>query len=322
MNGKNKHNIILGFATHARWEDTLPFFASLAATSFTGRVGLFCTDQWQVPAGIRLPFSVDIVDLTERMVFQGPMVWRVIFQKLSKTHGIRRWYPRLLRQLYRAPSDRLHAIAEAGDWAFSHPANLRFLAWHSWLESERNIDRVMLSDVRDVIFQDDPFNGIDPNALTVAAEEAHITFGADVTNTTWIKQCYGDAMARELEGQQVFCSGTTFGGLEVMRNYLSQLRPELERHRGPVFGRDQAGHNVLVRRMPEESVRIVRNRHGHVLTMGRMSTYSRDENWTVLNDDGSVPAVVHQYDRHPDLAEAWSKKFNFGTAHKEVAANA
>jgi hypothetical protein len=309
-------NLIVGAATNSRWNDTLIFFSSLAATSFTGRVALFCTDQWQVPAGLALPFTVDIVDITEKTIFRGPLVWRMIFKGLSRTNGIRRWYPVLLRQLYKAPASQLRAVAEAGDWAFSHPANLRYLAFNQWLASATEVENVMLTDVRDVAFQADPFVGLDPDKLTVAAEEPHIIFGDDLTNTMWMTQCYGKEVARIFKGKAVLCSGTTLGGIETIREYLALMRVELERHRGPVFGRDQAAHNIVVSNMRQAS--IVRNRQGLILTMGRMSGYRRNDDWTVLNDDGSIPAVVHQYDRHPALLEAWSKKFALGAVPEEV----
>jgi hypothetical protein len=38
-----------------------------------------------------------------------------------------------------------------------------------------------------------------------------------------------------------------------------------------------------------------------VLTLSARDSYDLDENGIVLNADGSVPTIVHQFDRHPEL---------------------
>jgi hypothetical protein len=75
------------------------------------------------------------------------------------------------------------------------------------------------------------------------------------------------------------------------------------RNLGKISGGDQGIHNVLRLEGKLENPIIHANRQGPVLTMGVMQPGDFQSNpaGLVLNEDGSVPAVLHQYDRLPEL---------------------
>jgi hypothetical protein len=80
------------------------------------------------------------------------------------------------------------------------------------------------------------------------------------------------------------------------------MRAAIGWRRRPLGSRDQAVHNRLLRRGRFTDGTLVANGTGRVLTMGEMRTVERDADGRVINADGSVPAILHQYDRHPALA--------------------
>jgi hypothetical protein len=67
-------------------------------------------------------------------------------------------------------------------------------------------------------------------------------------------------------------------------------------------GADQAVHNYLLRSGSLSSFQEYANGQGPVLNLGTASVYELGEHGDVLNADGSLPTIVHQYDRHPALA--------------------
>jgi hypothetical protein len=64
---------------------------------------------------------------------------------------------------------------------------------------------------------------------------------------------------------------------------------------------DQAVHNGLIHTGRLPSAKVVPNEDGRVLTVGRMAALHMSDSGVLLNADGSIPAVIHQWDRHPSL---------------------
>jgi hypothetical protein len=77
---------------------------------------------------------------------------------------------------------------------------------------------------------------------------------------------------------------------------------EVSLHLPPLGAHDQAIHNWLLYMDRLHGPVAVANGYGRVLTMGSQREIELATDGTVLNRDGSVPAVLHQYDRHIDLA--------------------
>jgi hypothetical protein len=152
-----------------------------------------------------------------------------------------------------------------------------------------------------VVFQDDPF--AEPvTGLEVFLEDAAQHLEHDAFNSRWIADLFGSARLAEIGSNVISCSGTVIGSREAMLRYLSRMAAAIHWRRRPLGCHDQGIHNHLLRAGQLAPVQVVRNEHGRVLTMGAMKTYRQDEFGRVLNADGTVPAVVHQFDRHPRLA--------------------
>jgi hypothetical protein len=73
-------------------------------------------------------------------------------------------------------------------------------------------DQVMMSDVRDVVFQANPFAGIDNPKCHFYLEGAARTIGTDPTNSRWVSGCFTAAEAGALAPRRISCSGITIGG--------------------------------------------------------------------------------------------------------------
>ncbi len=169
-------------------------------------------------------------------------------------------------------------------------------------------ERVFLTDVGDVLFQDDPFARAPAGELVVAMEDRDATIASCPANSMWIRALYGEPMLAQLGAMPISCSGTTLGSRRAILEYLDQLlaqaHPKLIRDLPKEMrGLDQGMHNALLYtgRLP----RAVPSENGDwVLTIGHMS-----EEHIALRDDGigavgrdRLPAVVHQYQYRPATA--------------------
>ena len=163
---------------------------------------------------------------------------------------------------------------------------------------------VMISDLRDLIFQSDPFEKPLPADIVFAQERCAL--GDSAVNQRWTEEIYGAAIAHHLRDCPVSCSGTTFGTVSGMLRYLVAMTTELAALSGHEAlmsrGIDQGIHNYLVRMRPlpnawcDPTDSIVATMY--YVPEAAMQITERG----VLIDDRKVP-VIHQWDRHPPLID-------------------
>lgn len=169
-------------------------------------------------------------------------------------------------------------------------------------------DRVLFSDVSDVVFQAHPFDGAPAGDLLAFLEHPRQTIGACQTNTLWITDIFGADMARQLAPFTVSCSGTTIGSHRAMCAYveklLSHAKPPLMMKLQGKRGHDQGIHNMLLHTGALPGVIQVEN-GTHVFTLGRVPdgevVLTAD---AILTVAGRKPAIVHQYNYRPAV-NAW-----------------
>lgn len=160
-------------------------------------------------------------------------------------------------------------------------------------------ENVLIADVRDIIFQDNPFNQPLTHELEFFAEPE--IFKNCTHNTPWINAIYGTERVDQISEEYILCSGTTMGTREGIIKYCNEMMAEISRlaQRGrQVFaGEDQPIHNHVVYSGVFSNYGINQNGEGTISTMHHSSvlTFSRDG--YLLNDNGSRTPVVHQYDR-------------------------
>ena len=86
-----------------------------------------------------------------------------------------------------------------------------------------------------------------------------------------------------------------------MMTYLNEMATGIVWRRRPMGSHDQAVHNGLLQTGRLPSAKVVPNEHGRVPTLGRMTALHMGDAGILLNADGTIPAVIHQWDRHPGL---------------------
>lgn len=190
-------------------------------------------------------------------------------------------------------------------FAFVEPMVRRFLLYREWLRGHHEVQRTLLADVRDVVFQSDPFALLEPGEDCVFFEESR-EVGSCAINGGWIDRMFGPDARQPFGERKIICAGTILGTRNGLLRFLDAFVDGVIRARrfDPDFhgGFDQGIVNFLVRSdvVPNSCVR----RNGEGIWTGRTDgDIARiDGQGRVVLRDGGPVSVVHQFDRDPGLS--------------------
>ncbi|MDD5262152.1 MAG: hypothetical protein PHD76_09935 [Methylacidiphilales bacterium] len=182
----------------------------------------------------------------------------------------------------------------------------RYLYFNRFLRRHRDeFTHVFLADTRDIVFQADPFPALQScdGALCLFAEDP---IREQDFNTRCVLEFYGAGSLKSIGQQPGFCSGTTGGGTRAVLAYLDCMAREiickLKILHKYDYG-DQAVHiwTAWAGRLPK--YRVLENFNGPVANLGIADAgrFRWNSQGLMLNDDGSIIPVLHQYNRHPCL---------------------
>ncbi len=295
-----EQSLVLGVVSTLPVELVEPFARSLRQTSYRGRLCIFADRMSSTDLNRLRLLADEVVVLDGRYPGVAGPPSRVVrgLSWLRETRRIRRVYPAMFRV---AASLSAQAARRCElEYALEGLQALRYKHYLEYLEGPgASADRVLISDLRDVLFQRDPF-AHEAHELELVLEADHVTIGAEPFNRRWVANLYGRHVLQQLATHVVSCSGTVLGTRKGMIRYLRHMVREIARHRRPLGSHDQAIHNWLLRIGALDPLHLHRNEFGPVITMGQQRTIRVVEG-EVVNADGSVTPIVHQYDRHPHL---------------------
>jgi len=181
-----------------------------------------------------------------------------------------------------------------------HIVNSRFRMYQDYLRATPGRWRnVLVSDVRDVVFQADPFAIPLPAPVVFAAED--LPNNAVISAYDWIVERYGHEIADAIATDPIICAGTTIGSADGMMNYIDAIWSEIASdsydHRRTF---DQISHNYIASYLKPD--------WGHIdLTDAIIATIgvTKPDRIAIADGritvDGKAPPVVHQWDRKPNL---------------------
>ena len=167
-----------------------------------------------------------------------------------------------------------------------------------------------LSDTRDVIFQKNPAEFLPSKGLNVYEEDQCMSLGTCPYNSLWIKLGYGETTLDMLKDNFISCVGTFCGDRESILNYLDKLVTEIKKIQPRTNEpQDQGAHNYLIRGQVKSHV--WNNEEGEVYTVGYIKPFGvvKVEDGKVINLSKDVPAVIHQWDRHPNLVSLVEERY-------------
>jgi hypothetical protein len=315
-------NLVLGVVKGYEFEQIKPFLLSLKNTGYKGDVCLFISKLSPKTHETLKQFShQNIIDKTygfKLTLYPFKMTpgisipyiiknGKLIYRELSLYH---------LLDIY--PFNRVHLLLINTLTSFLTSLNhqpkyiikanllkthlsiisIRFFMYYLYLsEYGKDYDKVLLTDIRDVLFQRDPFEFDFPNGLCCFLEDVSLR-NCEYTSS-WLRRAFGEYIIDEIGDRKVSCAGTTMGTRSAIMSYLETLIDYTLKSKLQRFGTDQAVHNYILYKDLVKGVKFYKNCDGPVFTM----SYSKEENLQfdnqgfLLNLDGSIINILHQYDR-------------------------
>lgn len=181
------------------------------------------------------------------------------------------------------------------------------------IETFPEAENVILSDTRDLVYQGNPFDFLVGDDLELTTEVKKVGECPD-WNSRWIATMYGSEVLETVKDQQIICGGYMCGKRDGVIKLCELMVEESKNYPKTVPGQppifvDQAAMNVFYKQGRFPSTTLHPTGGSFVATIGSSlgPTKLDDEGFLVTND-GVRPAVVHQYDRHPQVVEAFNKR--------------
>jgi hypothetical protein len=304
-------HLILTTAIGYKWDVLRPFFDSLRKSGCKADVVVMTTG-----------LDSMTVENLHRAGARCVKVWRAVHHMPApikrrrnsyRLAWIRRNYGRVLESLPLTVAAR-NGLKSWASTLFLGVMCSRFAWYERFLRKEgHRYDRVILTDLRDVIFQSDPFTWPVRHPLEIFLED-NAFIGEDPMNTGWIEQATDRATVQMLKGRPVSCAGVTIGDIHSMRHYLSVMTNLFVTHgwKFPVEEYiDQGIHNFAIYKPLKEHCTLLRNFSGPVLTMQTIpaSALALHPDGALHNIDGSIIPILHQYDRHPAIRDQLLTRF-------------
>ncbi len=275
------------FAYGYSWAEISVFFNSLKAVGYNGDVVVFASRLSQetinqiTAKGTRvIPVWLPLFHLRNVFLIPGWKPWRLLFRILPSAR-LRRWIAKRIFNIMCA----------------------RFAHFQNYLcDNLDQYSHAMITDIRDVCFQRNPFESPLPGNIVSFLE---IILLGDGVNRKWLAEAFGDRVDPTLYDKEVSCAGVTLGTSEAMMRYLDLMLHGLQKVEmmTPVAGVDQAVHNEILHLNKIDGSVLFGNGNPLCNTMGHGDPLSLDIDSNVLANDGTKVAILHQFDRIPQVAK-------------------
>ena len=202
-------------------------------------------------------------------------------------------------------------------------ATARYELYWAWSLAYHSHSWIMLIDSRDTVFQTDPFKDLPRESDGQAAdgtlyffeENAEATtIGQSSYNSKWLKTAYGVDNVSSFFDKPVVCSGSTMGEQVAIKAYLRAMVAQFDETHCKVKGCDQGFHNYLHYSHSLERVKGIRSIELHEQGKGIINNLGllrdkplrergvlKEGSNEVLNWDGKISPVAHQFDRDDEL---------------------
>jgi hypothetical protein len=220
-----------------------------------------------------------------------------------------------------------------------HPSSLRWILFHRYL-SENNRYRlfnyIWLNDVRDTVFQSNPFdmlnfmkynddmrtNSARSNFFYAFEEEGFLSISDCEWNKNWISDCFDEQTYLDVQDKTILCSGASVGTVETVVRYVEVMSKILSGENIPESnimnyfprcernGVDQGIHNVIMHKNLIPSIKILSGFNDIAIHMQSASAYILDFSPVqVFNGNNTLLPVVHQYDRSFTLTSSLASEY-------------
>lgn len=298
----NKRHLILGAATGYTPEQILPFVNSLRKSGFAGTTALFVDKSNRAIQQYLQEVGIIPIPLTRPPWWiPGPVARRILTG--GRIRHVMNCVHHAIGLLWAlVPPNWRPGFAVTIVAPFHHIWDSRRFYTLQFLHSHQSeFSHVLLTDVRDVVFQSDPFSGIPDHCLWFFQDGGNETISQQVTNRTWVESAFGIEGLKRIGANPCLCAGTLMGSTDLVLKYLTLMTDHIIGLRGK-HQLDQAIHNWLFWTGCIPKAEVKRNFHGPIvsLSLEPADQFAFDGQGRLLNKNGSVIAVLH-HNGTPDL---------------------
>ncbi len=275
-----KKNLIIGLAANYNWAVLRNFVCSLRQTDYKDEVILFVSPDIDQPTRDSLArHSVKFIEVDSSSPYLNGLPPDVYKD------------PTFLSKL--------------------PPSVYRILVFYNFLmEKGSDYNYILLTDVRDVVFQKDPFAFAICNKMCFFMESRSLLLKDSDWNALWIVATFGVKVLYDKGDNLISCIGTVIGPMPRMIAYLALLVKYLKDVQVfMMFGIEQAAHNYVILNKEVDDFLVFYTEDGPIATLSSYKEIQQDENGYYLNSNNDLANVVHQYDRHPSLKAFYDLKF-------------
>ena len=306
LSHRTGEQLVLGAAVGYSAEQLTPFLGSLRVSGYKGDIALVVDrESVETLRQSRMLEGVALIPVRYWGSCRAPITHKKNLRSLA-------WLPLhfsgwlALRMASMGLLGRARAASSVIEWAqsCSHPIMSRHFHYREYLR-EHPYRRVLLSDVRDVLFQTNPFDHLPHDGLAVSLESGY-TLAEEYWNSGWVRITYGASTLRAIGHNPVSCAGVTYGDGASICRYLDLLLSELYAlsFRANLTAGDQGVHNVLLWTGRLGAFTPLPTFDSPVATLNEVGAEKLrfDAQGRLLNHDGTPVSIIHQYDRHANLA--------------------
>ncbi len=190
--------------------------------------------------------------------------------------------------------------------------NYRFILFLDFLiKNKEKYENILLTDIRDVIFQSDPFKKMNNDSIYffLEGEGEEGTFGVSLQNHIWSVEANGLEFTESILDKMVSCAGVTAGNINNIIHYLNYMRTSLTAWDELKWGIDQGIHNGYIYKNEGTNIILSGNEKSLVCTLGLCKDYRLNKMNEIITPSNDVYSVVHQYDRIRELNVLVRKKY-------------
>jgi hypothetical protein len=193
-----------------------------------------------------------------------------------------------------------------------HPQIVRWLYYRDYVKNHRNYKKILMADVKDVIFQAPFFDFIDEQYLYGTEQGREYSSSSNNIDTRWYRSAYGSKQLKKIEGKPALCCATVLGGFQPVERFLDDycskiLEMPLQK------ATDQAIFNHVFYTQ-SNSIGITRTFTNsgsptlHAIGPKAIEGFKVTDNG-VLTKEGSLVPLIHGWDRTKVIFEYVAKKF-------------
>jgi hypothetical protein len=200
---------------------------------------------------------------------------------------------------------------------WGHPQLIRWLYFREFLRLNKKYKKVLISDIKYVIFQDHFFSRLEEDTLYLT--EQGLNFGAGHWDTRWYKQAFGMNALEKVKGKPALCCALVAGGrIPVVQFLDSFCAGILDRPVGSTVDQAIFNHCYYSTDFSTNRIQLLKNDGQitfHAINPKQVQEeFNVTENGVVTQNSKLVP-IIHGWDRNEAIFEYVSDRYKVPGAY-------